>query len=137
MAATLIWGSVRELWTPLTLTIHSLTISNKLYKASASRDMFELWVVNGRINTSEFSESEQPPIPREYMDGSDDNVPTTIVEGRFKVEPSIVNSVTNLFNNLMDYARNNNKLLKTNNSKLVSGSQKSLSSFLRQGLKAY
>ncbi|KAI9121153.1 hypothetical protein K1719_008186 [Acacia pycnantha] len=128
MAATLIWGSGRELWLPLTLTIHSLTISNKLYKASASKDMFELCVVNGRINTSEFGgdrieiagspinkiaeethslESEQP---WKCMDGSDNDVPTTVTKGRFKVEPFIVHSITDLFNNLMDYAHINNKL---------------------------
>ncbi|KAK4265541.1 hypothetical protein QN277_026579 [Acacia crassicarpa] len=139
-----------------------LTAANKLYTSSVSRDMFELCIVEGgsriggRINTSEFGgdriemgatwihgiggspihkiaeethslESEQP---WECMDGgSDDDVPTTTVaEGGFKVEPSIVDSITDLFNNLMDYARSDGK---------VSGSQKSLGSFLRQGLEAY
>jgi spermine oxidase len=113
-----------------------LTAANKLYTATASRDMFELCVVEGgrriggRINSSEFGgdriemgatwihgiggspvhqiaqeihalESEQP---WECMDGFSDE-PTTVAEGGFELNPPIVEPVTTLFKNLMDYAQ--------------------------------
>ncbi|KAJ7955887.1 Lysine-specific histone demethylase 1-like 1 [Quillaja saponaria] len=135
--------------------------------------------IGGRINTSEFGgdriemgatwihgigdspihkiaqeinslESEQP---WECMDGFLDE-PTTIAEGGFELQPSIVDPVMNLFKNLMDYAQG--KLSLTEGSaksevdryKLAAKASKistsnggygklSLGSFLRQGLDAY
>ncbi|KAM5547396.1 putative polyamine oxidase 5 [Rosa sericea] len=86
--------------------------------------------IGGRINTSEFGgdriemgatwihgiggspvhkiaqeikalESEQP---WECMDGSSDE-PKTIAEGGFEVSPTVVDPITTLFKNLMDYAQ--------------------------------
>ncbi|KAI4344511.1 hypothetical protein L6164_011728 [Bauhinia variegata] len=161
-----------------------LTAANKLHTATASKDLFELCVVEGgtriggRINTSQFGgdriemgatwihgirgspihkiaqqihsmESEQP---WECMDGSSEE-PTTIAEGGFQLNPSIVEPITKLFKNLMDYAQG--KLtegsergelhsfykLATKASKVVTsngGCQNlSVGSFLRQGLDAY
>ncbi|XP_028751428.1 probable polyamine oxidase 5 [Neltuma alba] len=116
--------------------------------------------IGGRINTSEFggdriemgatwihgiggspiykiaqeNHSLESDQPWECMDGSSNDNPTTVAEGGFKVEPSVVDSITNLFNDLMDCAANNGKLPEA--SKLVPGSQ-SLGSFLRQGLETY
>ncbi|OIV99758.1 hypothetical protein TanjilG_26096 [Lupinus angustifolius] len=113
-----------------------LTAANKLHTVTASKDMFELYVVEGgtrlggRINTSEFCgdkiemgatwihgiggspihkiaqqihslESDQP---WECMDGNLDE-PTTIAEGGFILNPSIVDPFTKLFNTLMDHAQ--------------------------------
>lgn len=160
-----------------------LTAANKLYTATAFKDLFELSVVEGgtriggRINTSEFGgdriemgatwihgiggspvhqiaqeihalESEQP---WECMDGFSDE-PTTVAEGGFELNPPIVDPVTTLFKNLMDYAQG--KLMTDQDSvgpgseeiaakafkiSAVNGGKEKLSigSFLRQGLWAY
>ncbi|KAB1202022.1 putative polyamine oxidase 5 [Morella rubra] len=92
-------------------------------------------------------ESEQP---WECMDACSDE-PTTVAEGGYELNPSIVEPVTTLFKNLMDsaqgkqvedseekidYSRLAAKALKISTS---NGSQQKLSvgSFLRQGLDAY
>nr|KYP59306.1 putative polyamine oxidase 5 [Cajanus cajan] len=113
-----------------------LTAANKLYTATASKDLFELCVVEGgsriggRINTSEFGGDRiemgatwihgivGSPIhkiaqeihslhshqPWECMDGNTDDA-ITIAEGGFHLNPSIVDPITKLFNNLMDYCQ--------------------------------
>ncbi|KAF5748479.1 hypothetical protein HS088_TW04G00433 [Tripterygium wilfordii] len=153
-----------------------LTAANKLYTCTASKDLFELCVVEGgdriggRINTSEFGgnriemgatwihgiggspvhkiaqeinslESEQP---WECMDGILDH-PKTIAEGGFELNPSIVEPVSTLFDNLMGCAKGNvieDVDLVTKASKICSTSndgdkQLSVGSFLRRGLDAY
>ncbi|XP_061362784.1 probable polyamine oxidase 5 [Gastrolobium bilobum] len=159
-----------------------LTAANKLYTATASKDLFELCVVEGgtriggRINTSEFggdriemgatwihgiggspihkiaqeNHSLHSEQPWECMDGNSDE-PTTISEGGFQVHPSIVDPITKLFKNLMDYSQG--KLTDVTakgelesyymlaakaaqDSKVGSGNL-SVGSFLRQGLDAY
>ncbi|KAF5458840.1 hypothetical protein F2P56_022840 [Juglans regia] len=131
--------------------------------------------IGGRINTSEFGgdriemgatwihgiggsplhqiareihalESEQP---WECMDGCSEE-PTTIAEGGFELNPSIVQPVTTLFKNLMDYAQGkmiedsegfdySNLAAKVFKICTNNGGQEKLSvaSFLRQGLNAY
>ncbi|XWS17404.1 hypothetical protein CRYUN_Cryun33cG0064400 [Craigia yunnanensis] len=113
-----------------------LTAANKLYTSTSSKDVFELFVVEGgtriggRINTSEFGgdriemgatwihgiggspvhriaqeihalESEKP---WECMDGFSDE-PKTIAEGGFELNASIVDPISTLFKNLMDFAQ--------------------------------
>ncbi|KAI4335300.1 hypothetical protein L6164_013961 [Bauhinia variegata] len=161
-----------------------LTAANKLHTATASKDLFELCVVEGgtriggRINTSEFGgyriemgatwihgiggsplheiaqqihslESEQP---WERMDGSDE--PTaTVAEGGFQLNPSIVDPITKLFKNLMDYAQGKltedsersqlysycKLAAKASNVSTPNGGcgNSSVGYFLRQGLDAY
>ncbi|KAG2712895.1 hypothetical protein I3760_04G147700 [Carya illinoinensis] len=134
--------------------------------------------IGGRINTSEFGgdriemgatwihgiggsplhqiareihalESEQP---WECMDGWSEE-PTTIAEGGFELNPSIVQPVTTLFKNLMDYAQGkmiedsegsegidySNLAAKAFKIRTNNGGQEKLSvgSFLRNGLNAY
>ncbi|CAL0306982.1 unnamed protein product [Lupinus luteus] len=160
-----------------------LTAANKLHTMTASKDMFELCVVEGgtriggRINTSKFGgdkiemgatwihgiggspiheiaqqihslESDQP---WECMDGNLDE-PTTIAEGGFILNPSIVDPITKLFNSLMDHAQGKNligSVSDTEKSEHCSSYHKlaanasnmsaptSVGSFLRQGLDAY
>ncbi|KAK7411939.1 hypothetical protein VNO78_03384 [Psophocarpus tetragonolobus] len=161
-----------------------LTAANKLYTATASKDLFELCVVEGgsriggRINTSEFGgdriemgatwihgiggspihkiaqeiNSLHSDQPWECMDGSTDEA-ITIAEGGFQLHPSIVDPITKLFNNLMDYSQGKlteatakgelgsyHKLaaLAAKVASNLSGSKNlSIGSFLRQGLEAY
>ncbi|KAF5743053.1 hypothetical protein HS088_TW09G01115 [Tripterygium wilfordii] len=152
-----------------------LTAANRLYTCTASKDLFELCVVEGgeriggRINTSEFGgdriemgatwihgiggspvhkiaqeinslESDQP---WECMDGFL-NDPKTIAEGGFELNPSIVEPVSTLFNNLMGFAQGNvieDVDLVTKASKIRSTTdgdkQLSVGCFLREGLDAY
>ncbi|KAJ1439858.1 hypothetical protein SESBI_02080 [Sesbania bispinosa] len=154
-----------------------LTAANKLYTATASKDLFELCVVEGgtriggRINTSEFggdriemgatwihgiggspihkiaqeTHSLHSDQPWECMDGSTAD-PITIAEGGFHLNPSIVEPVTKLFKNLMDYSQGKltekgeldscYKLPAKAFNKAASGNL-SIGSFLRQGLDAY
>ncbi|KAJ4831116.1 putative polyamine oxidase 5 [Turnera subulata] len=161
-----------------------ITAANRLYTCSTFKDTFELCVVEGgtriggRINTSEFCgdriemgatwihgiggspvykiaqdihslDSEQP---WECMDGPDE--PSTVSEGGFELSPSVVDSISTLFKNLMDYAQG--KLLPSSDSteeldfcKLAAkaskictsnggvGGKLSVGSFVRQGLEAY
>lgn len=114
-----------------------LTAANRLYTAQSSKDMFELFVVEGgnriggRINTSEFGgdriemgatwihgiggspihkiaeeigslESQQP---WECMDGLFPDELVTIAEGGYKLDPSLVESVSGFFDMLMDFAQ--------------------------------
>ncbi|XP_020223219.1 probable polyamine oxidase 5 [Cajanus cajan] len=159
-----------------------LTAANKLYTATASKDLFELCVVEGgsriggRINTSEFGGDRiemgatwihgivGSPIhkiaqeihslhshqPWECMDGNTDDA-ITIAEGGFHLNPSIVDPITKLFNNLMDYCQGKltratakGELESYHNlaslaAKVASNNNNNLSvgSFLRQGLEAY
>ncbi|KAK8660626.1 hypothetical protein V6N13_051548 [Hibiscus sabdariffa] len=152
-----------------------LTAANKLYTSTGSRDMFELFVVEGgnriggRINTSEFCgdrielgatwihgiggspvhqiaektnalESDQP---WECMDGFPDEH-KTIAEGGFELNASLVDPVSTLFKNLMDFAQR-----KVAEESVVAdarwcsrnggfrGGNKSLGAYLRRGLDAY
>ncbi|KAK7329696.1 hypothetical protein VNO77_23871 [Canavalia gladiata] len=115
-----------------------LTAANKLHSVTASKDLFELCVVEGgnriggRINTSEFGGDRiemgatwihgigGSPIhkiaqqihaldsgqPWEGMDGNSNwDKATTIAEGGFVLNPSFVDPITKLFNNLMDHAQ--------------------------------
>ncbi|KAK7388193.1 hypothetical protein VNO78_23002 [Psophocarpus tetragonolobus] len=141
-----------------------LTAANKLHSVGASKELFEVCVVEGgnriggRINTSEFGgdrvemgatwihgirgspihkiaqqihalESDQP---WECMDGNE-NMATTIAEGGFVLNPSVVDPITKLFNNLMDHVQG--KIL-TTKTKGDCGNL-SIGSFLRRGLDAY
>ncbi|KAE8687550.1 putative polyamine oxidase 5 [Hibiscus syriacus] len=148
-----------------------LTAANKLYTSTGSKDMFELFVVEGgdriggRINTSEFCgdriemgatwihgiggspvhqiaekinalESDQP---WECMDGFCDE-PTTVAEGGFELNASIVDPISTLFKNLMEFAQRN-----VNEESIVAdatwcsrnGGNESVGAFLRRGLDAY
>ncbi|KAK8654711.1 hypothetical protein V6N13_107314 [Hibiscus sabdariffa] len=151
-----------------------LTAANKLYTSTGSKDMFELFVVEGgnriggRINTSEFCgdrvelgatwihgiggspvhqiaeeinalESDQP---WECMDGFPDE-PKTIAEGGFELNASVVDPVSTLFKNLMDFAQG-----KVTEESVVADARwwcsrnggfgnGSVGAFLRQGLDAY
>jgi len=160
-----------------------LTAANKLYTATASKDLFELCVVEGgtriggRINTSEFGgdriemgatwihgiggspihkiaqeiHSLRSDQPWECMDGNTDEA-ITIAEGGFCLHPSIVDPITKLFNNLMEYSQGKlneatakgelesyHKLaaLAAKVASNRSGNSLSIGSFLRQGLEAY
>ncbi|KAL1363712.1 hypothetical protein HN51_011910 [Arachis hypogaea] len=161
-----------------------LTAANKLYTATASKDLFELCVVEGgtriggRINTSEFGgdriemgatwihgiggspihkiaqeiHSLHSDQPWECMDGDSEEL-TTVAEGGFQLQPSIVDPITKLFKHLMDYSQGKMKLLTEQDntgyyhslaakafsmSKAKSGSGGlSVGSFLREGLDAY
>ncbi|GMI81295.1 polyamine oxidase 5 [Hibiscus trionum] len=115
--------------------------------------------IGGRINTSEFCgdriemgatwihgiggsplhqiareihalESEQP---WECMDGFSDE-PNTVAEGGFELNASIVDPISTLFNNLMDFAQG--KLAQDSAGSGGFGNQ-SVGAFLRQGLDAY
>ncbi|XWS70008.1 hypothetical protein CRYUN_Cryun03dG0012300 [Craigia yunnanensis] len=113
-----------------------LTAANKLYTSIGSKDLFELFVVEGgtriggRINTSEFGGDRiemgatwihgiggspvhqiaqeihalESDKPWECMDGFSDE-PKTIAEGGFELNASIVDSISTLFKNLMDFAQ--------------------------------
>ncbi|XWS26696.1 hypothetical protein CRYUN_Cryun26dG0052400 [Craigia yunnanensis] len=113
-----------------------LTAANKLYTSTSSKDVFELFVVEGgtriggRINTSEFGGDRiemgatwihgigGSPIHQiaqeihalesdkswECMDGFSDE-PKTIAEGGFELNASIVDPISTLFKNLMDFAQ--------------------------------
>ncbi|XP_075079655.1 putative polyamine oxidase 5 isoform X2 [Nicotiana tabacum] len=145
-----------------------LTAANKLYKTAGSKELLEVCVVEGgnriggRINTSEFCgdriemgatwihgiigspvykiaqqiNSLQSQQPWECMDG--DIEPLTIAEGRHELNSSLVESISDLFNKLMDFAQGklvtedgvSNEIAKSNNGL-------SLGSFLRKGLDAY
>ncbi|XP_047173815.1 probable polyamine oxidase 5 [Vigna umbellata] len=161
-----------------------LTAANKLYTATASKDLFELCVVEGgsriggRINTSEFGgdriemgatwihgiggspihkiaqeiHSLRSDQPWECMDGNTDEA-ITIAEGGFHLHPSIVDPITKLFNNLMEYSQGKlneatakgelesyHKLaaLAAKVASNRSGNNNlSIGSFLRQGLETY
>lgn len=127
--------------------------------------------IGGRINTSEFGgdriemgatwihgignspihkiaqqinslESEQP---WECMDGFLDD-PITIAEGGYELNPSLVDSVSALFNSLMDFAQGKKKMVDFEEGEgdvaakalLNCGSESpSVGSFLRKGLEAY
>lgn len=163
-----------------------LTAANKLYTSTASKDLFELIVVEGgtriggRINTSEFGGDKiemgatwihgigNSPIhkiaqqihslhsdqPWECMDGnnSNDESLTTISEGGFNLQPSIVDPVSKLFKYLMEYSQGKltketakgeevlsyyNMAVKASSSNFGSKKNLSIGSFLRQGLDAY
>ncbi|KAK7329043.1 hypothetical protein VNO77_23188 [Canavalia gladiata] len=155
-----------------------LTAANKLYTATASKDLFELCVVEagsrigGRINTSEFggdriemgatwihgiggspihkiaqeTHSLHSDQPWECMDGNNTDDPITIAEGGFRLHPSIVHPITNLFNNLMNYSQGKFTTQKSElatrfhqlAAKAASNSNNlSIGSFLRQGLDTY
>lgn len=134
--------------------------------------------IGGRINTSEFggdriemgatwihgiggspihkiaqeTNSLHSDQPWECMDGNMDNEAITIAEGGFQIHPSIVDPITRLFKNLMDYSQGKKKKLTEGTSKgelelesyyyyklaskACSGSL-SIGSFLRKGLDAY
>ena len=113
-----------------------LTAANKLYTSTSSKDVFELFVVEGgtriggRINTSEFGGDRiemgatwihgiggspvhqiaqeihalESDKPWECMDGFSDE-PKTIAEGGFELNASIVDPISTLFENLMDFAQ--------------------------------
>ncbi|XVE97988.1 hypothetical protein REPUB_Repub03eG0066500 [Reevesia pubescens] len=113
-----------------------LTAANKLYTSTSSKDLFELFVVEGgtriggRINTSEFGGDRiemgatwihgiggspvhqiaqeihalESDMPWECMDGFSDD-PKTFAEGGFELNASIVDPISTLFKNLMDFAQ--------------------------------
>ncbi|CAN1254360.1 Probable polyamine oxidase 5 [Linum perenne] len=48
-------------------------------------------------------------LPWEWMDGYVHEDRRTVAEGGFGIDPSVVGSVSTLFNSLMDYARGRNR----------------------------
>ncbi|KAK6248693.1 hypothetical protein QUC31_020258 [Theobroma cacao] len=162
-----------------------LTAANKLYTSTGSKDLFELFVVEGgtriggRINTSEFGGDRiemgatwihgiggspvhqiaqeihalESDKPWECMDGFSDE-PKTIAEGGFQLNASIVDPISTLFKNLMDFAQGKltedsagsgdvryyNFAAKAASKGCTSNGgfgNKSVGAFLRQGLDAY
>ncbi|XP_050219746.1 probable polyamine oxidase 5 [Mercurialis annua] len=153
-----------------------LTAANKLYTCSKDTFELCVVEggsrIGGRINTSEFGgdriemgatwihgiggspvhkiakeinslESDQP---WECMDGFLEES-RTVAEGGFELNPSLVDSISNLFKNLMDFAQGkfvqsseNHELIdffKVAASKINGNKKISVGSFLRQGLEAY
>lgn len=148
-----------------------VTAANKLYTSGCEDLFELIVVeggtrIGGRINTSEFGgdriemgatwihgiggspvhkiaqeikalESEQP---WECMDGSSDEA-KTIAEGGFEVSPNVVDPITSLYKNLMDYAQGKKveymKLGDEAASDNGGAGKLSVGSFLRKGLDAY
>nr|XP_043626807.1 probable polyamine oxidase 5 [Erigeron canadensis] len=78
-------------------------------------------------------ESEQP---WECMDGFLDD-PITIAENGYVLNPSLVDPISNLFNNLMDFAQGKNKSI-VDDSIIKNGKEiLSVGSFLKKGLESY
>ncbi|XP_050371210.1 probable polyamine oxidase 5 [Argentina anserina] len=149
-----------------------VTAANKLYTSGCEDLFELIVVeggtrIGGRINTSEFGgdqiemgatwihgiggspvhkiaqdikalESEQP---WECMDGSSDEA-KTIAEGGFEVSPTVVDPITNLYKNLMDYAQGKKADCNGGFEYMKLGDEGgagelSVGSFLRRGLHAY
>lgn len=141
-----------------------LTAANKLYTSTKDLfELFVVeggTRIGGRINTSEFCgdriemgatwihgiggspvyqiaqeiralESERP---WECMDSSSDE-PKTVAEGVFELNASIVDPISTLFKNLMDFAQG--KLTEDSDFAAKAAASKSVGAFLRQGLDAY
>ncbi|CAN1340636.1 Probable polyamine oxidase 5 [Linum perenne] len=73
--------------------------------------------------------------PWEWMDGYVEEDRRTVAEGGFEIDPSVVDSVSTLFNSLMDYARGEGHDFYRLAADV--GSKRSVGSFLREGLNRY